>query len=220
MIALDPSDSLQHYPLSMAKFGVNPFGENQFRIVLSSSRRSLIHGQWNGAGTPRAKYCQTYPQVPGEDWILEEWIPASVFCGMTAEQWNLDPAMLALGPYPHRGEYQMCGQCGFHPEQVNIEKLIALVHAGDRYSWAEKLTACRNQATKEEIERRCLREAIIADALPSFGHAPFVAYGGRGGERKTRVQRSANDLKIRVPKGTPGRPTSSPRILSNVARAT
>ncbi len=208
MTALDPANSLQHYPLAMARFGVNPFGENRFRIVLANSRRSLVHGQWNGAGTPRAKYCQTYPHIPGEDWILEEWLSASLFAGMTAEQWNSDPNMLSLGPYPHRGEYQMCGNCGFHPDHLNIEKLIALVHAGDRYSWSEKLVACRNQATKDEIDRRCLREAIIRDALPSFGHAPFVAYGGRGGGRKSRVEYSANELGLPIPQGIPGQATS------------
>ena len=214
MIAADPANSIRHYPMAMSRFGTNPFGENKFRIILASSRRSLVYGQWNEAGTPRAKYCQTYPQIPEGAWVLEEWQDAFTFTGgMTAAQWNLE--MTVLGPYPHRGEYVMCGNTGFHPEQVNIEKLIRLVHASDRYSWAEKLAACRNQATKEEIERKCQREAIIRDAFPAFGHAPFSQLStGRGGAGKTTpVRYSANELGLPVPQGKPGEATAGGAMI-------
>ncbi len=219
MIALDPSDSLQHYPLSMTKFGLNPFGENRFRVVLAHTRRSLVCGSWNGAGALRAKYCLTYPQIALRkdadgtvvpQWILEEWLDAFSFTGVTAEQWGSDSQLNILGPYPHRGEYVMIGNDAFNPADTNIEKLITLVHASDRYTWAEKLTACRNQATKEEIERSCLRDAIIRDAFPAFGHAPFSQLStGRGGAAKTSpVLRSANELGLPVPQGVPGQATT------------
>lgn len=209
MTALDPANSLQYYPMPMARFGLNPFGENRFRIVLASTRRSLVCGEWNGAGTTRAKYCLTYPEI-GPNWILEEWMDAFSFTGVTASTWNMDRQLNILGPYPHRGEYQMCGNSSFEPEQTNIEKLIRMVHAADKYSWAEKLTACRNIATKEEIDRKHLREAIIRDCLPAFGHAPFSQLStGRGGAPKTSpVIRSANELGLPVPQGIPGQATS------------
>jgi hypothetical protein len=212
MTALDPANSLQHYPMPMARFGLNPFGENRFRIILAASRRSLVYGQWNGAGTPRAKWVQTYPHLSAtETYVLEEWVDAFTFTGgVTAEQWNSDSQLNILGPYPHRGEYQMCGNTGFDPAQTNIEKLIRLVHASDRYSWSEKLVAARNQATKEEIERKHLRESIIRDALPAFGHAPFSQLStGRGGAPKTSpVIRSANELGLPIPQGIPGQATA------------
>jgi hypothetical protein len=120
----------------------------------------------------------------------------------------------SLGPYPDRGDYQMCGNTGFNPADMNIEKLISLVHAADKYSWAEKLAACRNVATKDEIDRKHLREAIIRDALPAFGHAPFSQVStGRGGSAKTSpVLRSANELGLPVPEGIPGQVTSGTMV--------
>ncbi len=211
MIALDPSDSLKHYPISMIRFGSNPFGENRFRLILAASRRNLVYGQWNGAGMARAKWVQTYPQYSaGNGYVLEEWLGAFSFTGVTAEQWGSDSQLNILGPYPHRGEYVMIGNDAFNPADTNIEKLITLVHASDRYTWAEKLAACRNQATKEEIERSCLRDAIIRDAFPAFGHAPFSQLStGRGGAAKTSpVLRSANELGLPVPEGIPGQATT------------
>jgi hypothetical protein len=203
MTALDPSDSLQHYPLAMAKFGLNPFGENRFRIVLASTRKALVCGQWNGAGMPRGKYCSIYPHL-GQNWILEEWMDAFNFAGPSV-MWDD-----ILGPYPTRGEYVMCGNSSFDPEQTNIEKLISMVHASDKYSWAEKLAACRQSNDLVEREKKNLREAIILDCLPAFGHAPFSQLStGRGGAGKSSpVLRSANELGLPVPQGVPGQATT------------
>ena len=213
MIAQDPADSLQHYPVAMSKFGLNPFGENRFRIVLASTRRSLVFGQWNGAGTPRARFCLTYPHI-GPEWILEEWVDAFKFTGCTPAMWNNDSNMNILGPYPHRGEYVMCGDTSFNPADMNIEKLITLVHAADRYTWAEKLRACRDVAERDELGRASMCRDIILDALPSFGHAPFVAYGGHGGTAKTSpVLRSANELGLPVPQGLPGQVTTGGSMI-------
>lgn len=210
MTAHDPANSIQHYPMPMERFGVNPFGENRFRIVMASSRRSLVHGKWNESGAARAKYCLTYPQM-GHEWILEEWLDAFIFTGgVTAHQWNADASLNILGPYPSRGEYQMCGNCGFDPAQTNIEKLISLVHGADRYSWAEKLAACRESAARDELSRAETCRAIILDSFPAFGHAPFSQLStGRGGAAKTSpVLRSANELGLPVPQGKPGEVTT------------
>lgn len=213
MIALDPSDSLQHFPIPMAKFGLNPYGENRFRIVLAKSRRALVFGQWNGAGTPRAKWCRIYAQF-GDTWILEEWQDAFTFAGCTAETWNRDPNLNILGAYPHRGEYVMIGNDGFNPHDFDIEKLITLVHAADKYSWAEKLNACRLSADADSRDRHNQSVAIVRDALPAFGHAPFSQLStGRGGAGKTSpVLRSANELGLKVPRGIPGQVTGGPQI--------
>lgn len=209
MTAADPAGCLQHYPLPMERFGLNPFGENLYRLVLGSTRRSLVFGKWNESGAPRARYCQTYPQIPAGEWILEKWLSAFDFTGVTAARWNLDPELNALGPYPSRGEYQMIGNTGFNPMDLGtsgIEKLISLVTAGDRHSWAEKLAACRNAADQLEAEKKSLREAIIRDALPAFGHAAFsqLSTGSGGMGKSSPVLRSANDLGLPVPCGTPG----------------
>jgi len=216
MTALDPSDSLQHYPMPMARFGLNPYGENRFRLVLAASRRALVYGQWNGAGAPRAKWCPLYPHVQN-GWVLEEWQSAFQFAGCTAEQWNRDPNLTILGPYPERGEYVMIGNDGFNPADLDIDKLIKLVHAADNYSWHEKLNACKKSQEMREKEQHSQSEAIILDALPAFGHAPFSQVStGRGGEGKTSpVRKSANELGLKVPQGVPGKVTGGPFIGAN-----
>jgi len=204
----------QHYPMPMKRFGTNAYGDNRFRLVLASSRRFLVSGQWNDAGMPRAKWMRLYPDMPEGAYVLEEWQDTFTFTGgKTREQWDMDEGH-SLGPYPDRGDYQMCGSTGFNPADMNIEKLISLVHAADKYSWAEKLAACRNVATKDEIDRKHLREAIIRDALPAFGHAPFSQVStGRGGSAKTSpVLRSANELGLPVPEGIPGQVTSGTMV--------
>ena len=208
MVAIDPSGSLKHFPIPMQRFGLNSFGENLYRIVLASSRRNLVFGRWNGTGTGRAKWVQTYPQI-GNEWILEKWLDAFTFAGPPSAWDDI------LGPYPTRGEYQMCGNTSFEPEHTNVEKLISLITAGDRHSWAEKLAACRKQAENLEREKSELRKAIILDALPAFGHAPFSQPStGRGGAVKTSpVLRSANELGLPVPHGTPGEVTTGGSMI-------
>lgn len=202
----------------MQRFGTNPFGENRYRLVLASSRRHICHGRWNEAGLARAKWVPTYAHLPSEDYVLEEWLSAFQYTGMTPSQWNADPAMLSLGPYPHRGEYTMIGQSGFNPAQVNVEKLIQLVHGADRFSWSEKLNACRSAAEKVEADTKALRESIIRDALPAFGHAAFSAYGGGGGEKKSPVIRSANELGLPITQGVPGQVTTGGPIVRKKKR--
>lgn len=195
MIAADPAGCLAHYPMPMSRFGLNPFGENKFRIVRASTRRHIVFGQWNQAGTPRAKYVLTYPHL-GEGWILEEWQTAYAFTGMTAERWNSDPQCTLMGPYPYRGEYSLVGGITIDPENTNIERLIQLVHAGDKYSFAEKLTACKIASEKTEAEKAALCKDIIRDALPSFGTADIIGYGGRrSGKAKPEIKYSARDLR-------------------------
>ncbi len=220
MLLADPANSLQHYPMDMSRFGRNPFGENRFRIILAASRRSLVQGQWNEAGLPRARWCQTYPQfAAGELYILEEWVDAFTFTGTTPTGWTMGDGQY-LGPYPHRGEYVMCGNSGFDPMQTNIEKLISLVHAADKYSWSEKLVACKNMATKEEIEKKCLRESIIRDCFPAFDGATFsqLSTGAGGASKSTPVLRSANELGLPVPQGTPGQATTGGATIRKTKR--
>ncbi len=213
MIALDPAESIQMYPMSMARFGLTPYGENRFRVILASSRRHLVCGQINLAGAKRAMWVRTYPDIPGQPFILEEWVDAFTFTGCTRDQWAYGDGQF-LGPYPYRGEYQMCGSSGFKPEEVNIEKLIRYVHAADNYSWTEKLYACRKKAEADEAATANEVRAIIQDSFPAFGHAPFMGYGGHGGSTKTSpVLRSANELGLPVPQGIPGQVTTGGSMI-------
>ena len=198
---LDPG-TLQHYPMDMRRFGLNPFGENRFRIVRASSRRFLIVG-------PTVQWSLLYPHI-GERWILEEWQDAFTFSGVTSAGWDANPDLKILGPYPSRGDYQMCGNTSFDPAQTDIEKLIRYVHAGDRYSWAQKLAACHVAAEKDKADRKSLCRDIVMDALPSFALAPGVGYGGSFGLPKSSpVRITAQQTGLPIPKQRRGQVTSS-----------
>lgn len=209
MIATDFSNCLKHYPLPMSRFGLNPFGENRFRLVLAQSRMFIVQGQWRGAGLPKAQWCKLYPQIPMGLYVLEEWHDAFSVTGTTEDLWNRGDGQY-LGPYPSRGDYLQLGDIGFNPAEFNIEKLITLVHASDKYSWNEKLVACKNAATKAEIENRCERDAIIRDCFPAFGHAPFsqLSTGGGGAGKSSPVHRSANEMGTPMPIAKPGKATT------------
>lgn len=191
----------------MERFGTNTYGENLYRIVLASSRRSLVHGQWNDAGTARARWCLTYPHI-GAQYILEKWLDAFAFTGCTAATWNVDRSLNVLGPYPNRGEYVMCGDTSFNPGETNIEKLIVLIEAGSRYSWAEKLAACRDKQARVDREKGQIISDIVQDAFRPFGGINPISAGAYGrGTKTTPVLRSANELGLPIPQGKPGEVT-------------
>lgn len=196
----DPKTSIQHWPMSMTRFGLNPFGENLYRIVLTDSRRFIVHGKWNDSGQPRAAWQLLYPQMMGR-WVLEKWRSAFEFTVKTAAQWNRDPDCLVLGPYPTRGEYQMVGDDAFPPADTNIEKLIGMIEVS-RVSWAEKLRACRTQQEYVKADEKRQRVDIIRDCLPAYGTEPMVGFGGGRGTKTAPVLKSANELHLPRPTGT------------------
>lgn len=194
----DPKADLQHHPMPCRRFGVNPWGENLYRIVLTDSRRYLVCGKWNDSGTSRARWMPLYPHMLAQ-YVLEKWQDAFTFTGMTAEKWNVDPNCTLLGPYPSRGEYRMIGNTGIRPADTNIEKLIALVQAGANSSWAEKLQACRKQAEYAEAEAKRLRMDIIVDALPYKGTEALIGFNGGRGTKTAPILKSANELRLPRP---------------------
>ncbi len=183
----DPKSNLRFWPLeSMARYGQNPFGENIWRIVHAPSRRSLVHGHGR-----KPKWLVTYPQA-GDHWVLEKWLSAYDFTKCTAQTWN--QSMTLLGPYPSRGEYELCHIFELAlPESGNIEKLITWIEAGSKYSMYENMLSMRAEADREGQTGKSYREAVIRNALPAFGGAAMSgAGGGRGTKTNFDLPISAN----------------------------
>lgn len=210
----DPKTSIQLWPgLSMERFGLNPWGEPLYRIVLTDSRRFIVYGKWHDSGHPRAAWQLLYPHMLGR-WVLESWRNAWDFTGMTAAQWNADPDSLMLGPYPSRGEYQMVGSDAFPPADTNIERLIAMVEdARNTMTWAGKLKACRTQQEYAEDTARKMRMDVILDALPYQGTEPLSGYGGGRGTKTAPVLKSANELHLPKPT-TQANVNGGPRMMT------
>lgn len=178
---VDAKQALKHYPLSMDRFGKNPYGEPLWRIVFAESRYHLVHGDFGDS-----RWVPMYRHV-GPFWVLEKWMSATDFAQMSRARWERE--MTILGPWPERGEYQLAHvfeACG--PVDANLDKLIAWIDAGKKHSWQDNKDACyaayeaEQKATEREIADK------VRDLLPAFGNSAVSAPGGIRNP-KSKVQR-------------------------------
>jgi hypothetical protein len=87
--------------------GLNRFGEPNYRAVWGYNRLTPIGGKWEDKGVVEIRMEPKYPQV--NRWHVEKWVAPEVY-GSPA-LWELttkESGILALGPYPSRGEYEHC----------------------------------------------------------------------------------------------------------------
>ena len=144
----------------------------------------------------------------GNVWIMERWLPAAEYAKCTREAW--DRALLNLGPYPDRGEYEVCHvfeACG--PTDANIEKLVKWVEASREVRAYDTKVWHQNDAEREKKETQTLAQDMIRNKLP--------AYGGRA-IASSRVARSFKTRPILKTAEELGLPlTSGMRTIPNRA---
>ena len=187
MLDYDPKTNLSHHPTPMARFGLNPYGENLYRIVFAPSRRSLA-GDASGF-----RWVPTYRAI-GTKWVLERWHDPWKFSQCTKEAWDRQFAQI-LGPYPSRGEYAHCHTFEVvQPEDCDLGKLISWIEAGQTKSFQDNLDACKQQYADEEAANRAKQFAIIDDAHPAFGTTAIASSRVVRGTKAPRLRKSANDL--------------------------
>lgn len=199
MLTYDPVAQIRHYPISMRRFGLNPHGDPLYRIVYAPSRRYLVCGEWPD-GSNCAHWIVKHKNL-GDVWIMEKWISGEQYAGCSREAWNA--GQLILGPFPDRGEYELCHAfeaCG--PEDANLEKLIAVLNL--RYSPAETLAWHRKDADKEQKNTRAIAEDMIRNKLP--------AYGGRALHSARGVKRSLKTAPLLLTAQQAGLPTRAGMI--------
>jgi hypothetical protein len=212
----DPVTSLQHYPLPLSRFGKNPFGDNLYRIVLTSSRRHLVGGQWAGEGNAY-HWVPTYRRVeerfrPARPiWVLEGWEPER----MTQREWDrtmIDPVSgwLLLGPYPAKGIYELKWEFDKGVQQDNVEKIIGAIEAGRRRSFEDVRGAnqAEYQAEEKQMRNDCYDE--IKDAPRAFGCRPIASSRMGRGTKTAPILKSAEELGLPVPRQMPHMPNMGP----------
>src|SRR5579872_1188041 len=99
--------------------GSNMFGEPSFRVVWGWNRLAWIGGLWEdrdagGTLVRRTAELRLEPKYfPTDRWHIERWLPSESY-GSPA-QWYAQTIEIengisipALGPFPHRGEYEHC----------------------------------------------------------------------------------------------------------------
>jgi hypothetical protein len=202
MLTYDPIAQLNHYPLpgGYARFGTNPYGEPLYRVVFGPSRRYLVVGEW-ADGSNCAQWVRKYKHLQPENvWVLEKWRSGIELHPQGKEDWNI--SRLILGPWPERGDYEICEPLACNPSDANIEKLISWVELGRSHSFNEIRQWHVNDAARIKKENRDKAEQIIRNALPAWGSRPFA---GAHGRRVTPMQ----DLQYAEDLGLPTRPGMS-----------
>jgi len=99
--------------------GLNRLGEPNFRVVWGGARLAWIGGRWvdrdaSGNVTREAIELRQEPKYAAVDrWHIERWVPPEAYG--SPEEWSARTTeiedgvhILALGPYPCRGEYEHC----------------------------------------------------------------------------------------------------------------
>ena len=204
MLEYDPAVNLRHYPMPMAKYGLNPFGEPLYRIVCASTRRNLCGGPW--ADGSQYRLVKTYPEI-SFPWILERWHSALEFSGMSREQW--DRTMLEnSGPYPSRGDYNLAWVFDLGVGEENLDNIIEACERGRSHSATELHQ--QHEATYRQEEKAtqdaCYQQ--IRESYSAFGTRPMAGYGGGRGTKTARPMLSANELGLPIPNRQ--RPASAP----------
>lgn len=174
------------YPISMSRFGTNPFGEPIFRLVYAPSVKKMIFGT-DIKGETGGHVRPAYRHI-GEKWILEKWISGQQATKMTPKEYEdygpRDPqsGMLLEGPYPSTGLYDHCWTFDADTLQGGIEgaveKIVGLINNGSKRSLAEIQAQNKEldaQKEKREADERFLR---VRETESCFGIRPASVPGG------------------------------------------
>lgn len=198
-----PKESLRRYPMSMARFGQNPYGEDLYRIVFAPSRRFLVYGQWPD-GSEKADWRPKYPEV-GDSWVLERWLTPFEYARCTPFEWNRD--LTILGPYPDRGEYEICHRFNLvTPADESVEKIIEQIEMshkntrriGTMFDNPENTAACRDIQERKDAETSKKMQDLIENLFPAYGGVPMAGYGGSRGTKTFPVELSAEQAGLPV----------------------
>ena len=175
--------------------GANLYGEANFRVVWGGSRLTWIGGRWtdrDASGNMIRETIETrrVPKyLPVNRWHIERWMPAESY-GLP-EQWEAQTAevedgirILALGPYPARGEYEHCftladAKGGFLPlSPAACDWIVRAVEWAKRQPRREQGGAIAVREARRNRDWNREADDLLDDAVPAFHDAPFVGCAG------------------------------------------
>lgn len=200
---LDAAPQIQHFPMPMRRFGLNPFGEPRYRIVLATSVRHLVGGQWpDGSRGYRWSVPLSYRD---KNWILESWDN----CRMSPQEWEsmIEPfsGWPVRGPYPTRGEYYLSWefQRGAGIFASDVERLIGAIEKGRGRSFAQVREAMMKEYQQEEKDWKQAAADEVRDACTAFGVSAVSSSRVSRGTKTQRELRTAQELGLPVPRTGP-----------------
>lgn len=207
--------------VDMTRFGKNIFGDPLYRIVWGPSRRHLAiqpqqyvnsgGGVVLGSGAGKAHFVVSYPHA-GDHWVLEAWMTAFNFTGMTPVQWENSEEGHILGGYPTRGDY-VPAHVFWHVDPLNcdIQSIISLVEKSRGGSAVQNRIAIQDEHDRREKDRRSGVVQMLEDACRPFDAVNAFEGYGTGRKNKTiPLMKSANEL---------GLPTQGGSMMTKKARS-
>lgn len=165
------SDAPTYHPTSMARFGLNPYGQPLWRIVFAESVKRLVGGLWpDGKEEYRLRKVYTGTHAKGR-WVLESWISAQEHTGCTPQEYPIKfqatncVTTIQHEPYPHEGTY--VERHIFMGDPTGIEELIAKWHNERGIGFAQRRhleQEAVDYAAKKTKERNI---DMLVDAQPN-----------------------------------------------------
>jgi len=219
---------------SLKHFGVNPYGEPLFRVVLKSSRYQLFGGTYverdggmltdrevmaAGRDTSivreRAGYRWQRMYMGRDAYILEKWLSPLEYTGMTPGMWDMfykdeETGLLSLGPYPSRGEYFNVWEFKpGYPAVSAVESAIRLCLYSRKFTRREKRDAMLEADKKDRLDKRNRNVDLILDSMPAFGLKPASSNPAR---------KKAEDYKLRYAAHELGLPVGENKVFTQPSR--
>lgn len=172
--------------------GRNPFGEPNYRAVWGWNRLAWIGGKFEdrdetGALLRERIELREEPKYPAVNrWHIERWMPPETYgsprawYAQTVEREN-GVSIPALGPYPHRGDYEHCftletpsGE--FVQLTPTVAEHIARAIEYSRKSRQQTISRAKlyEREAREEQQYGDWAYDVLDDAVPAFHRQPFV----------------------------------------------
>lgn len=155
------------YAAILKKYGENLYGENIYRISWGPSRCYIVGGWWEVEHEFGYKIQPKYGR--GEKWILEKWMPPSVYG--TPQAWDSQTlsaeGFYQVGPYPSHGEFEAAavfstgpGGSGYVPlEPGTVDLQARLVFMGRTSSrWDIRQNIRAEQEAKQKFQDAAFNE--------------------------------------------------------------
>lgn len=116
----------------LKKFGMNRYGQPNYRVIFGPSRTYIVGGRWEDTGKSEYRRRLRYGIDP--KWVLEKWRPAPIY-GLP-ELWEMNQVtpdgFYAIGPFPARGDYECVmkfsiekGPSGYVPLEPGMIEMAA-----------------------------------------------------------------------------------------------
>lgn len=211
---------------NLSIFGLNTYNKPLWRVVWSETRQYMVGGAHTrydqSAGGPskdkivleRGKdpnqlsvdACYKWKNLyPGKKcWILERWLTAYEFTGMSPaayERAYRDAAtgLLTLGPYPTEGDYDeaFIFPGGIFLGWSVVEAIIQDIEFGRKYSLSERVAAHNKALESEKKHNANLMESIFLNSQQAFKNRPSNVRPGKNKEIKLKY--SAEELGLPRP---------------------